>query len=172
MKIRWLMGLLALTMLLTAVTLRAADVKVVCRVAAGEIANLEGFVPTPYYDGPTRYSIGYGTIARHDDVAITEAEDLIRLRQYLWETVLPVLDGTDFKEYRLGQQIALLSFIYNVGPAAFRRSTLRKQLVAGRLDLVPHELWKWNRVTRHGIRQSSEGLKNRRRREIILWSNV
>jgi len=63
------------------------------------------------------------------------------------------------------QFAALVSFIYNVGVSAFKRSTLLKKLNRGDYDSVPVELMKW---TRSGDKYP-KGLKNRRAAEAGLW---
>lgn len=68
-----------------------------------------------------------------------------------------------------GQALALKSFVFNIGPNAFRKSTLRKILNEGRYDEVPDEMRRWNKVTIDGERVVSQGLVNRREAEIALW---
>lgn len=63
---------------------------------------------------------------------------------------------------------ALVSFVYNVGPATFAKSTLLKKLNAGQYDAVPAELMKWTR----GGGKELPGLVRRRRAETALWRGV
>ena len=60
---------------------------------------------------------------------------------------------------------ALCSFVFNVGVNAFQHSTLLKMLNNGLYNDIPGQLERWNKI--HGI--VSEGLKNRREKEIELW---
>lgn len=60
---------------------------------------------------------------------------------------------------------ALVSFVYNVGAHAFRKSTLLKKLNLGLYESVPGQLARWNKVDGEVVR----GLVNRRNREIDLW---
>ena len=60
---------------------------------------------------------------------------------------------------------ALVSFSFNVGAGAFKRSTLLKRINAKRFADVPAQFRRWNRAGGKVIR----GLKNRREREIRLW---
>lgn len=64
---------------------------------------------------------------------------------------------------------ALVSFAFNVGNTAFRNSTLLKELNAGRIQNVPHELMRWNKVTRNGKKVRSNGLVYRRVTECAQW---
>ena len=61
---------------------------------------------------------------------------------------------------------ALVSFVYNVGAEAFRKSTLLRKLNAGNYDAVPGELARWNKVKGKVVR----GLVNRRAAEAGLWA--
>lgn len=59
----------------------------------------------------------------------------------------------------------LVSFVFNVGIGAFRKSTLLKKLNASRYDEVPSELMKWTRAGGRVV----QGLVNRRKAEADLW---
>ena len=63
------------------------------------------------------------------------------------------------------QYDTLISFVFNVGIAAFRKSTLLKKLNASQYDEVPSELLKWNRVKGKVV----AGLTNRRKAEADFW---
>jgi lysozyme len=67
-----------------------------------------------------------------------------------------------------GQFDALVSFTFNVGLGALKRSTLLKRLNAGQHKAVPAELMKW---TRAGGRELP-GLVRRRRDEAELWRSL
>jgi lysozyme len=60
---------------------------------------------------------------------------------------------------------ALVSFTFNVGGGAFRRSTLLRRLNAGKPDDVPAQLRRWNRAGGKVV----NGLINRRDAECKLW---
>ena len=60
---------------------------------------------------------------------------------------------------------ALVSFAFNVGTGAFKRSTLLKRVNARKFADVPAQFRRWNRAGG----KVSRGLKNRREREIRLW---
>jgi lysozyme len=63
---------------------------------------------------------------------------------------------------------ALISFAFNVGIGALRKSTLLRKLNAGQYDAVPAELMKW---TKAGGKELP-GLVKRRRSEAGLWRGV
>ena len=62
----------------------------------------------------------------------------------------------------------LVSFSFNCGVAALRRSTLLKRVNAGALDAVPAELMKWTRADGKEL----SGLVRRRRAEAALWRGL
>lgn len=59
----------------------------------------------------------------------------------------------------------LVSFVFNVGIGAFRKSTLLKKLNAGDYEAVPSELMKWTRAGGKVV----QGLVNRRKAEADYW---
>jgi lysozyme len=63
---------------------------------------------------------------------------------------------------------ALVSFVYNVGQEAFKRSTLLAKLNAGMFLSVPVEMRKWVYAGGHFV----QGLQNRRDSEINQWEAV
>lgn len=70
------------------------------------------------------------------------------------------------------QFAALVSFCFNVGIGAFKGSTLLKRLNKGKYDAVPYELLKWTKTTVNGVKIDSQGLRNRRNKEIGLWGDA
>jgi lysozyme len=62
----------------------------------------------------------------------------------------------------------LVSFAFNCGVAALRRSTLLKRVNAGAFDAVPSELMKWTRADGKEL----PGLVRRRRAEAALWRGL
>ncbi len=69
---------------------------------------------------------------------------------------------------RQNQFDALVSFSFNVGAGAFRKSTLLKVLNQGKYDEVPNQLRQWVRAGGKTVR----GLVNRRENEIRLWNDA
>jgi lysozyme len=64
------------------------------------------------------------------------------------------------------QYAAIVSWAYNVGASAMRKSTLIKKLNAGDYSAVPGELARWNKVKGKVV----AGLSNRRAAEAGLWA--
>lgn len=65
---------------------------------------------------------------------------------------------------------SLVSFVYNVGEAAFASSTLLRVLNEGDYDAVPRQMARWDKATINGKKVQSKGLVRRRAAEIELWT--
>lgn len=70
-----------------------------------------------------------------------------------------------------GQQAALISFVFNVGSGAFKRSTLLKLINEKRFTEASLEFPKWSFITINGKKQRSPGLMARRLREQQLFKS-
>lgn len=65
---------------------------------------------------------------------------------------------------------ALVCFVFNIGRGALRHSTTLKVINSGNKRQVPEWLRKWVYVTiEGGAKLRSDGLENRREKEIELW---
>jgi lysozyme len=85
-------------------------------------------------------------------------QDLEKFEQTVNESVKVQLNQNQFD--------ALVSFTFNVGPNAFKNSTLLKLLNQSQYQEVPNQLRRW--VYAGG--QIVRGMVNRRENEIKLWS--
>jgi lysozyme len=65
------------------------------------------------------------------------------------------------------QREALISFVFNIGRSAFKQSTLLRKLNQGLYDEVPGQMRRW---VYEGTKVS-QGLINRREKEIKVWNN-
>lgn len=99
-----------------------------------------------------------------EGMKITEAEaeailrrDLSSIERDVQQAVKVPLNQRQFD--------TLVSFVFNVGIGAFRKSTLLKRLNAKDYDAVPSELMKWTRAGGRVV----QGLVNRRKAEADLW---
>lgn len=87
------------------------------------------------------------------------AQDLKRFEKVVNENVKVPLNQNQFD--------TLVSFSFNVGPAAFKNSTLLKVLNKREYDEVPKQLRRWVYAGGYKVR----GLQIRRENEIKLWSS-
>lgn len=112
------------------------------------------------------WTIGYGhTRTARQGLVITpqQAEELLRQDLHVFERAVDDAVDADLTD---NQFAALVSWTYNIGEGAMRKSTLVKRLNAGYYDEVPAELAKWNKVKGKPVR----GLSNRRAAEAGLWA--
>lgn len=147
------------------------------------LARLEGVRLKAYKDVAGYWTIGVGHLLTPRELETGAIE--IAGETYAWrdglteELVYRLLDqDADWAERAvtnavtvpLGQHQfdALVSFVFNVGPGAFRRSTLLRRLNAGDYAAVPGQLALWVNAGGRRIR----GLVNRRQAEIFLWEGA
>ena len=132
-----------------------------------KIKQWEGLRLTAYKDSGGILTIGYGHTGPDvkAGMTITEAHaemllmrDLSRFEQSVERSVKVPLTDNQFG--------ALVSFAYNVGTAAFERSTLLRKLNEGDYASVPSQLARWNKVGGRVL----AGLTNRRAAETGLWA--
>lgn len=70
-----------------------------------------------------------------------------------------------------GQQAALISFVFNVGTGAFKKSTMLKLINEKRFSEAALEFPRWSFITINGKKQRSAGLMARRLREQQLFKS-
>ena len=128
------------------------------------IQGEEDFRAEAYKDTGGIWTIGYGhikNVKQGDKITKQEAERLY-IKDFnehikpLKEVKVPLSDN---------EKIALASFIYNVGPNAFKTSTLLKKLNVGDKKGAAQEFKRW--IYDNGKVQ--KGLVNRRNREMNLF---
>lgn len=129
------------------------------------IKEFEGFRSRAYRDPIGVWTIGYGHTrgVRPGDVITQDRADA-----YLRDDVrIAEADVERGVEVQLvdNQFSALVSFVFNVGGDAFRKSTLLRLLNAGGYTAVPGQLARW---TKAGGRELP-GLVRRREAEARLW---
>lgn len=141
------------------------------KAAVDIVTEFEGFRSKAYMPTPNdRPTIGYGSTFYEDGSPVRMGQTITeeRARQLLSYSLgkfgaeveklvhVPLNDN---------QFSALVSFVYNVGPANFRTSTLLRLLNAGQYDAVPSQLPRWNLQKGKVI----NGLTRRRAAEAALW---
>ena len=128
------------------------------------IADSEGYRETAYQDTRGVWTIGYGhtkNVKQGDKITKEDAEKFFK--EDLEEHIIPL------KKVKVplndNQKAALASFIYNVGPTAFAKSTLLKKLNNGDIKGASDEFDKW--IYDNGT--IIDGLINRRKAEKELF---
>lgn len=136
-----------------------------------KLKKVEGFRSEMYLDSAGLPTIGYGTLidAAHEQhllkAKITESQavdllkkDLVRFEKAIQDTI-----NVDLTQ---GQYDALVLFVYNVGEANFRRSTLLKKINSkANPEEIKSQFLRW--VNAGG--KQINGLVKRRNEEIELF---
>jgi lysozyme len=152
------------------------------------IQQLEGLRLNAYLDGADIPTIGYGTtiypsgerVKMGDTTTKLHAEnyfshDLIKFESFvsLWTVQATNVDGSFFyPELTQSKFNALVSFTYNVGTNAYLNSTLRKIVNSTQRNdrnLISYNFLSWNKIRKGGILVPSDGLTNRRKKEVELY---
>ena len=146
------------------------------------IKGFEGFIPKLYNDPVGYCTVGYGTLVHKGNcdgrdsekpylsgVTDDKATELLTqeaggFEKTINEKVTVPLNQNQFD--------ALVSFVYNVGPANFQKSTLLKVLNQGKYDAVPGELRKWTKGKQNGQLVELPGLVKRRAAEADLFQKA
>lgn len=129
------------------------------------IKCFESFRARAYYCPGRVVTIGYGTTkgVKIGD-KITHEEAIQRLQDEVTQ-LSKLVSAAIIVDINQNQFDALVSFAYNVGITAFRKSTLLRKLNAGRFDDVPAELLRWSYANGHFL----GGLRERRKAEGALF---
>lgn len=135
------------------------------------IKRWEGFRAEAYLDPAGVWTIGYGTTARAGlglepkaGMRITEAEAETYLRKGVekFAKAIKTAIKAPINENEFG---AFVSLAYNIGPAAFRRSTALRKFNAGDKAGAADAMLMWNQAGGKVL----QGLKNRRAAERELF---
>lgn len=95
-----------------------------------------------------------------DQVWMLFDQDIAPVEQTITNSVRVPLSQNQFD--------ALCCFVFNIGPSAFKESTLLRLINQSFYDQVPVQMRRW--VHDNGI--VVLGLKNRREKEVALWESV
>lgn len=149
------------------------DIDKVLELGSAIIRKWEGFKASPYLCSAGVPTIGYGSTYYEDNSKVTlqdppitkEVAELL-LQYTILKNYLPAVLRLCPSLTEPHQIAAILSFTYNLGPAALETSTLRKKILEGDLAAVPEQLARWNRAGGKIL----QGLVNRRADEIRLFT--
>ena len=131
------------------------------------IKHFEGLELNAYQCAAGVWTIGYGhTKGVQQGMVISEetademlVEELKEYENYINDMVNCPLSQNQFD--------ALVSWVYNLGPANLQASTLLKVLNAGDYAGVPAQIKRWNKAGGKVL----EGLTRRRQAESVLFAN-
>lgn len=135
------------------------------------IKRFEGCRLSAYKCPAGLWTVGYGFTTRPDGSPVQAGDKLTQSEaDAQFDAILPRYERLT-AEYTQGAELdenqfsALVSFVYNVGGAAFFRSTLRRKILRGDFAGVAAEFARW---TRAGGRELA-GLVARRHEEKLLF---
>lgn len=130
----------------------------------------EAFRSDAYLDEGGLWTVGYGSLTASPAKKVSEPEALELLLNKV-RAIEKEMDKLITVPLTQGQLNAIVSFVYNVGIGAFKRSTLLKKLNAGDVIGVANELSKWVYYTdrKTGEKKKSRGLEARRALEVKLF---
>lgn len=134
------------------------------------LRELEGLRLVPYRDAGG-WSVGYGHWSRDKPIPLAseaEAEAMLCADVAAADRELAGVALTE------GQRVALISFVYNVGAAAWRGSTLRRLMIERRAADAAREFGRWVHVGKVGdpARRVVPALVDRRRREARIFTGA
>jgi len=145
----------------------AAAVRPIHHAAVALVKKFEGLYLTAYHCPAGVLTIGYGHTGPdvQDGLRITEerAEDLLEADLAKAAADVDRLVRVPLTDEQRG---ALSSFVFNVGAAAFGKSTLLRKLNGGDYASVPAELARWTK----GGGRVLPGLVKRRAAEGVLFT--
>jgi lysozyme len=139
------------------------------------IKQFEGFEKTSYKCPAGIWTIGYGSTMWNDGRKVEQGQKITleggeMLLRWELKNKSSALIGLTLNQ---NQYDALLSFIYNLGVGAFKKSTLYKKVkINANDDSIRDEFMKWNKARVNGKLVELKGLTNRRKSEINLYYEV
>jgi lysozyme len=135
------------------------------------IKQFEGFRAFPYFDSANKLTIGYGHLIKNNesfprDISIEEAEVILEQDAQFAVDAVNLLVNVPLSQNQFN---SLVSFAFNLGGSALKKSTLLRLLNAGDYDGAGDEFKKWNKVNQGGVLVVSTGLVFRREKEAGLF---
>lgn len=135
------------------------------------IKKFEGFVGKEYRCPAGLPTIGYGHVIQEGEkfpktITEQEAHDLLIKDLPRYEMAVKKVVKVELNE---NQFSALVSFVYNLGPAAFLQSTLLKRINAREFTRAADEFDKWVFAKVKGVSTKLPGLERRREAEKNLF---
>lgn len=138
------------------------------------IKDFEGCKLVAYQCPANVWTIGYGTtepingVPIHKGMTITQAQadELLIKNLATYEKAV-----NTYVTYNINQNMydALVSFTYNCGTGALKKSDLLKYLNQGEINKAADQFLLWNKATVNGVLQPLKGLTRRREAERKLF---
>ena len=138
------------------------------------IKQWEGFEEIPYTDIAGHKTVGSGIKLYpghplYNVSRITEQQGDALLREHVAREVDPTITRYVKVPLTQNQYDALASFIYNLGPGNFKKSTILRRLNALDYKGAADAFMMWNKARVGGVLKEVQGLTNRRNAERALF---
>lgn len=135
------------------------------------IQKFEGCKLYPYFDSGGIKTIGYGHALKSNEsytkISAEDAEAILKKDIEIFEDELGRL--LNVEELEQNEYDALISFIFNIGGAKFKNSTVYRALSDKKKDYVKAMTW-WAKWIRDANNNKLLGLILRRKEEIMLFN--
>ena len=131
------------------------------------IKKFEGCKLEAYQCAAGVWTIGYGStkdVKEGDTLTQKEADNLLLHEMQVYEGYIKELIKVPLKQ---NQFDALVSWVFNLGPANLKASTMLKFLNAGDYHLIPSQIKRWNKANGKVL----EGLIRRREAEALMFED-
>ena len=131
------------------------------------IKKFEGCELEAYQCAAGVWTIGYGStkdVKEGDTLTQKEADNLLLHEMQEYEGYIKELVKVPLKQ---NQFDALVSWVFNLGPANLKASTMLKFLNAGDYHLIPSQIKRWNKASGKVL----EGLIRRREAEALMFED-
>jgi len=131
------------------------------------IKKFEGCELEAYQCAAGVWTIGYGStkdVKEGDTLTQKEADNLLLHEMQEYEGYIKELVKIPLKQ---NQFDALVSWVFNLGPANLKASTMLKFLNAGDYHLIPSQIKRWNKANGKVL----EGLIRRREAEALMFED-
>lgn len=130
----------------------------------------------PPYICPAGYpTLGFGSRYKADGKEVTMKDDAVTLAEAnaLLDVTLSTYEKAVTRNVKVkltqNQFDALVSFVYNLGEANFKSSTLLKRINSGDFDGAAKQFLVWNKARVRGTMVAMPGLTKRRASEMNLF---
>ena len=131
----------------------------------GLIKKFEGCELEAYKCAAGVWTIGYGStkgVKEGDSLTQEDADKLLRHEMNEYEGYIKDMVKIDLKQNEFD---SLVSWVFNLGPANLKTSTMLKVINDNKLEEVPSQMKRWNKANGKVL----EGLIRRREAEALLF---
>ena len=143
---------------------RSKDMKISLE-GLGLIKKFEGCELEAYKCAAGVWTIGYGStkgVEEGDSLTQEDADKLLRHEMDEYEGYIKDMVKIDLKQNEFD---SLVSWVFNLGPANLKASTMLKVINDNKLEEVPSQMKRWNKANGKVL----EGLIRRREAEALLF---